>query len=190
MKTSEHIDKIAPAFLAAQRKFKRARKDGKNPHFNSVFSTLENIFDASMEALHSEGISLLQPPSSADGVVFGVETVLMHESGQWFAEPLMLKPPRPDPQSAGSSITYARRYGGAGMLGIASGDDDDGNAASSVKEPKASIYTGTTDQQVKAQAYLSANHIDKDFWNDIHEALLGKLTSELPEIAEKHRSKK
>lgn len=128
MQWSEQIDKIAPAFLLAQKEVKKAPKDGDNPHFRSHYATLSSVYDACEAALHKHGISVLQGARNEIDT-YGVDTLLLHTSGQWIREILMLKPARPDPQGAGSAITYARRYAIAAMVGVMQ-DDDDANEAS------------------------------------------------------------
>ena len=54
----------------------------------------------------------------------GVETILMHESGEWISNKLLLACKKQDPQAMGSAITYARRYSYQSVLGIPSEDDD------------------------------------------------------------------
>jgi CHASE2 domain-containing sensor protein len=54
----------------------------------------------------------------------GVETILMHSSGEWISNTLLLACKKQDPQAMGSAITYARRYAYQSVLGIPSEDDD------------------------------------------------------------------
>ncbi len=77
-----------------------------------------------------------------DGKV-GVETILMHTSGQWLCGVLLLPMTKQDPQAAGSAITYARRYALQSIAGVPS-EDDDGNKASqgqNYNKPKKTDYT-------------------------------------------------
>lgn len=181
MKTSEKIDKIAPAFLAAQRKIKSAVRTSFNPHYKSKYADLEANFEACRTALHEQDISILQPASSVDGVVYGVETVLMHSSGQWFSDGgLMLKPAKPDPQGAGSAITYAKRYGVSSLVGVTTADDD-GNAASGHGVAN-DVYDGGEEQQKGIQKTLTANNVPREMWHDIHENLLNKRIVELQNV--------
>lgn len=124
MKTSESIIKIAPAFLKAQKKIEHAIKDGMNPHFKSKFASHEAVIDACKKQLNDEGIAILQPP---DGM--SIETILIHESGEWFSSltPIVCKEEN-NPQALGSAITYAKRYGLQSMV-LLPAEDDDGNAA-------------------------------------------------------------
>jgi hypothetical protein len=63
----------------------------------------------------------------------GVETILMHASGEWIkGEPFFLPVNKADAQGFGSCATYARRYSLAAISGVAP-EDDDGNAAAAAK---------------------------------------------------------
>lgn len=123
------LDKIAKALASAQKSFLHVAKRGFNPHFNSKFSTLADIIDATKEALAENGLAICSCPLYDKGLV-GVTTKLIHESGQSIEATLLLKPTNDNPQAAGSAVSYARRYTLSGILNLASEDDDDGNAAS------------------------------------------------------------
>ena len=60
----------------------------------------------------------------------GVESILMHESGEFVAErifiPLTEEKGKSKVQSAGSTLTYLRRYSWASILGMYSDEDSDG----------------------------------------------------------------
>jgi hypothetical protein len=68
---------------------------------------------------------------------YGLETMIMHSSGEWMSGEYEMKPTKEDPQNAGSVITYQRRYALGAVLGLNIDKDDDGNAGSEpVKEEK------------------------------------------------------
>ena len=69
----------------------------------------------------------MQSPISNDGFA-GVETVIMHSSGEWISGEFMLKCSKNDPQGMGSAITYAKRYA-LKALGLMPDLDDDAEAA-------------------------------------------------------------
>ena len=129
MKRSDAVNEIAAALAKAQGKIKGAVKDSTNPHFKSQYADLASIWDACRAALTENGIGVVQDPS-VDGDRVGITTLLLHSSGQWIeSDPLWMTPRDISPQSAGSAITYARRYALSAMVGVAPTDDDDGNAA-------------------------------------------------------------
>lgn len=107
-----------------------ASKDRTNPHFGSKYADLASIMDAIREPLSSNGLAVAQlVTSNADGVT--CTTRLLHSSGESIEAACWLPVVQKTPQSYGSTITYARRYSLAALVGVAS-EDDDGNAGSGV----------------------------------------------------------
>ena len=129
MEKSESIKEIAAALNKAQAEMSGAKKGANNPFFKSKYADLNSVVDAVRQPFCDNGLSYSQFPLMEDGRV-GVETILMHESGEWMSNKLMLPVVKQDPQAAGSAITYARRYALLAIAGIPA-EDDDGNAASS-----------------------------------------------------------
>lgn len=125
---SPEIDKIACALAKAQGVIENASKDSQNPHYKSKYADLAAVMDACRKPLSANEIAILQCPS-ANETEIGMVTMLVHASGQFFASRLSMIPRDNSPQSAGSAITYARRYSLMAMAGIAP-EDDDGNDAS------------------------------------------------------------
>jgi hypothetical protein len=127
------IGELAKALCKAQGKMKHAIKEANNPFFRSKYADLASVVDASRPALVENGLSVVQ--YTRGNILY---TMLLHSSGEWIRGHIDLKPMRQvkdagwvaseDPQSYGSCITYARRYGMAAITGTAT-EDDDGNAA-------------------------------------------------------------
>ncbi len=130
MQKSEDISKLAAALAKAQPTLKTAKMDANNPFFKSKYADLGSVWDACRPTLESFGFSVSQLPDHAPDGTPALTTMLIHESGQWIAATYPLIVQKGDPQSFGSAITYARRYGLAAVLGIIADEDDDGNAAS------------------------------------------------------------
>lgn len=125
---------LAAALVAAQADMPAVAKDGTNPHFHSKFVSLDNLIAQTRPVLNKHGLAIAQFPAHNELGAPTLVTKLMHVSGESleYAQPLFL--PAQDMQKLGAAITYARRYGWASALGIASDDDDDGNHASA--QPK------------------------------------------------------
>lgn len=133
MKTSQTIIKIAPALLAAQKKIGAAKKDATNPFFHSSYADLGSVMEACKEALNESGIIVLQPIGTDEIGVY-VETVLLHESGEWIADRMKIAPKTDsNPQDQGSAISYARRYSLQSMVFIPAEDDDAESATRSIR---------------------------------------------------------
>lgn len=118
------------AFLKAQSEFGTALKDSNNPFFKSKYADLASIWGACGEALHQNGLYIMQPIRMNEcGVI--VETRIIYKDGTVIETcvcPVKVSKEN-DPQALGSAITYARRYSLASLLCIIT-DDDDGNAGS------------------------------------------------------------
>ena len=138
MNHSESIAKIAPALVSAQAELKAAPKSSDNPFFSSKYADLAECMETLREPLHKNGLAIVQFPST--GEMVSVETVLLHESGEWFSCALSCRPKDYSPQAVGSSVTYLRRYGLA-LTGLVSEEDDDGNAGSANTDRKQAAST-------------------------------------------------
>jgi hypothetical protein len=128
MNKSNSIKELAGALCKAQEQMCGAVKDSKNPFFKSSYADLGAVVKAIKEPFADNGLSYSQFPLFVDGKV-GVETILMHTSGEWLSGEIVLPMTKQDPQAAGSAITYARRYALQSIAGIPA-EDDDGNHAS------------------------------------------------------------
>lgn len=126
MKTSDSIKELATAFAKAQTALKNAPFDKTNPHFKSKYATLVSVRDVLVPTLSANGLSVIQGASVMDGQSV-VTTRLMHTSGEWIESAYPFQVDKP--QQMASAMTYARRISLAAICGIASEDDDDGNAA-------------------------------------------------------------
>lgn len=124
---SASIASIIPAFIEAKKAMGPLVKGASNPFFKSKYADLGSVIDVSETALLENGIATIQSPGG-DGHNVSVTTLFAHVSGEWIQGHLVLAPIKPDPQAAGSAITYARRYSLQAMCNLAA-EDDDGNAA-------------------------------------------------------------
>jgi hypothetical protein len=134
MNTSATITKISAAFVKAQSEMSNAKKDATNPFFKSKYADLNSVREACLPTLNRVGISVIQPTTVVEGVNY-VETILLHESGEYISSLTQIIASKAnDAQSHGSGLSYARRYALQSICNIGA-DDDDGNKA--VAPPKA-----------------------------------------------------
>jgi len=139
MNKSESINKIAPALLSAQREIGAAIKGSTNPFFKKKYADLGSVMESCKDALNKNGITVLQPVG-----IDTVETILLHESGEWISETMNITAKSDNnPQDQGSAITYARRYSLQSMVFIPA-EDDDGNKAT----PRSTKYKSPTTKPV------------------------------------------
>lgn len=115
----------------AQSEMGGAHKGANNPFFKSKYADLSEVVKAVKEPFSNNGLSYVQFPIESHCRI-GVETILMHESGEWISSEFTVQLTKQDAQGAGSAITYCRRYALQAIAGIPS-EDDDGNKASEKK---------------------------------------------------------
>lgn len=98
---------------------------------------MADVIDACREPLSRNGIAVTQivvpGPKETE-----LQTMLVHESGQWICSGISLVADHRNPQSMGSAITYLRRYTLAAIANVGvRGEDDDGEGAK--PKPKSTL---------------------------------------------------
>jgi len=129
MQHSEQLGELAAALVKVQAVLEGAKKTSANPFFKSKYADLAAVWEACRKPLTDNGLSVIQTGGMEGGAeAVTVTTMLLHISGQYIKDTLVLKPKAASPQDVGSAITYARRYALAAIVGV-SPEDDDGEAA-------------------------------------------------------------
>jgi len=164
MEKSENIDALTKALIGFWKVVPSIAAPATNTvpnKYTSYYAPLPLILEKIKKPLLNNGLVISQ-------LLCGdaLTTMLMHTSGQWLAGTYNLHPVRKekgggtteslDPQTFGSVITYAKRYGICSILGLAPDGDDDGTAASEYQDDKPELV------------YAIANHAIK--WDDVSEA--------------------
>ena len=125
MRKSETIEKLAAALSKVQAKITDVSKEKKG--YGYTYADLSQVLDVARPLLAENGLSVTQLLYSKDDRM-GVETCLMHESGQWVSSRASMVVERGKgmslAQSAGSVVTYLRRYALAALVGICQTDND------------------------------------------------------------------
>lgn len=127
MNKSESIKELSLALLKFQGMRIKVSKQSDNPYFKSKYADLSDIQDAISKPLSDCGLVVSQMP---DGK--GLTTILIHaESGEYIMSSYEMPfKESSNPQSHGSSITYAKRYCLTAILNLNIGEkDDDGEGA-------------------------------------------------------------
>lgn len=120
------LAKAQAAFPAIPRDRKVTVKTRSGDQYTFKYAPLDTILSAVRAPLSANGLAISQM-LEGDALV----TVLLHESGAHLQGTVPLPHNNGDTvQQLGSAITYLRRYALQAILGIASEEDDDGNAAS------------------------------------------------------------
>lgn len=150
MKTSTSLSALAPALVKVHKALKIVVKDSTNPHFKNKYASLEGINESVRPLLATNGFALIQgvtvPTTDAEGHLTSMTltTTLLHESGEWISNDVVMPLDKPSAQGAGSAVTYGRRYGLSSLLALSTDEDDDG-AAASVARPAAASPAARTD---------------------------------------------
>jgi hypothetical protein len=155
MLTSPEIGNLATALSAFQAEVEDVQKDAQGHNYR--YATLPAILQLIRPLMGKHGLSLTQFPIG-DSLNCGVTTRLMHKSGEWMEESLLLGVTESrgmsSSQASGAVITYARKYAAAAILGI-SQEDSDGH----VEEP---VITPATDKQFALiNEHLEAGDVSK-----------------------------
>lgn len=130
---SATIALLAAALAKLQSKIQAAALDAQNPFLHNRYASLGSVIEAARPALAENDLAICQMPINTDAGV-GVETILMHKSGEFIGRKIILplgeEKGKSSAQVAGSIITYLRRYSLASFLGIYAEEDDDGQVSS------------------------------------------------------------
>ena len=130
MNKSESIQNLAAALSKAQAEFPVIKFDSVNPFLKNSYASLGAVIAGSRPVLAKNGLAVTQLTFGEDGVV-GVETMLLHSSGEWISDRVSMQVGeergKSSAQVAGSIVTYLRRYSLASILGIYADEDGDGN---------------------------------------------------------------
>jgi len=137
---SEQTNLVCQAIEDARLEFLPLQKDGVNNFFKNkkgdphLYSTLDNIFDACMPALHKYKLSVVYQVRILEtngGVENVITTTITHlPSTQFILSATTLGNQTAKSQDVGSAITYLRRYQIQAMLNLEADFEDDGNSAS------------------------------------------------------------
>ena len=102
MEKSTEIKNLATALCEFQGAVETIKKGETNPFFKSKYASLNDILNVIRQPLADNGLSFVQFPKGK----YGLDTMLMHTSGEWISESYEMTPTKNDPQGAGSVITY------------------------------------------------------------------------------------
>lgn len=176
---------LAAAFVQAQGELEAITK-GRTANmgtYSYTFADLASICDDIRPVLSKHGLAHLQNVESRNGDVC-VFTTIVHKSGQSVkCGPLSFKAGG-TPQTAGSAITYMRRYALVAAFGLAT-EDDDGQTAAKPEPPpeKDPAVTALFARVVAAKGTPVADEL-KAFANDNQRGLTEAAFAGDPQYAE------
>ena len=117
---------VLSALAKAKRQFKPLQQTGKNPHFKSAYSTLDDIREAVGEALATHGLILSHHGQVLEDYTILTTALTHYESGTKIESASYVA--NEAPQKMGSAMTYARRYNIVNLLDLIADPDDDGES--------------------------------------------------------------
>jgi hypothetical protein len=189
---------LAKALAAFNNEAINIEKDASNPFHKNKYATLDGIIATVKPLLAKHGLFVLQM-LSGNGENVGIQTIVMHESGEYMESPVLtIKPSKNDPQGVGSATTYGKRYSYVATLSLPIGidADDDGNAASNITASSKSTGTkpSTPTKPIKPAGITSEQQTEiKEIVQAIAALKLGEnatadaIKTEMGAIFKKHR---
>ena len=125
-----------------------------------------------------------------------LHTILLHKSGQWVESRMRIVPPKNDPQSMSSYVTYLKRVAYSSLVGVVTGDEDD-DAEVAMAPSREGFSKGTAlnhkyDPREQAPISISKDQLDEleyelAEWPDLAEEV--KRGYNLQHIADMPKSK-
>jgi hypothetical protein len=130
MNKSESIVNLSKALAAAQGEMPAIKFDSTNGFLGNKFASLGAVIEATRPILAKHGLSIAPFPIG-DGGAVGIEVILLHTSGEWVSNSVLLEvgaeKGKSSAQVAGSIISYLRRYALSSICGVYADEDGDGN---------------------------------------------------------------
>ena len=132
METSQSIENIAKALIKFQGEIEPLELDAEvkvttksGGEYKFKYATLRNIIEASRKPLSDNELAIIQTVGEQGAVT----TLLIHSSGEWIKDTVLISTAEKSPQAIGSSISYAKRYSMSAILRLVAEQDDDANIA-------------------------------------------------------------
>jgi len=135
------------------------QSNATNAFFKSKYADLAECLNTVRPVFSKHGLSLSQFPSFENGIA-SVESILMHNSGEWISNVASAPVSKQDAQGVGSATTYLRRYSLAAIAGIAQEDDDANSAIGHKTEAKSADAFITLDQCKTIDSLLKQTNSD------------------------------
>lgn len=162
---SESIQDLAAALAKAQAKIEGAVKASDNAELNNRYADLTAVWAACRQALTKNGLSVVQFPGELVENCVSMTTMLMHSSGQWIQQSLSIPLSRVNAQGYGATITYARRYALAAVVGVCPEEDQSMAASALAPRParsQAPRLGGRIDENMLAALTALADEVNAE----------------------------
>jgi len=126
---------LAQKLLSVQKNIGALTKSANNPFFKSKYADLNQVLEVAKEALHPEGLFVVQGPGMNESGRYIETTIIDGDSGQSISCKVPFSGSEKNMQEIGAATTYGRRFGLVSLLALEQ-EDDDGNFVSGKTEAK------------------------------------------------------
>lgn len=137
MNKSDSIKNLSGALIKAQAEMPTVKMNKENKFLHYKYATLGAVIDAYRPILAKYELGVVQLPVN-EGEKLGVSTTLIHSSGEWIEDTVLISSDEQKglsiAQSAGVAITYLRRYSLASLLGLYADEDTDASESHEGKD--------------------------------------------------------
>jgi hypothetical protein len=165
MKSSESLEKLAPALIKAQAEFKAVGKSGHNKFDKYDYANLEDYISTVREVLAKHGLGLLSSSEDVStladrttksggtehAVIVKLVSRIVHESGEWIETCSVGEGQDRADKSVYKAITGARKYAIAATLNLATTDDPEQDDDHEPPPSMSAKQTTTKKQDLTAQ---------------------------------------
>lgn len=156
------LKEMPKAYAKVCAEIENPKKNRKGVH-NAAYADMGEVIRVSKKTLADNGFSIIQHPYTEDDKL-GIETILIHESGEFIRAKFAVKIATNDPQKIGSAITYYKRYALVAFLNLDAEADDDADSVSQHAQGKSK----PSEKQLGAMFYkVRDNSCDLDIFNSI-----------------------
>lgn len=189
MQTSVECDKIYAALAAAQGEMTDPVKSKYNPHFKNNYADVQDGLEAIRPVLSKHGLAVIQSTSMEhlsmeEGVIvltLIVTTRLVHASGQWVQGIYPVGTVGTPHQQMMANLTYSRRAGLFGLVGIAPDDQDGEGTGATGPQPNGGSRQQQAAQKSAQRAVMPEVASDNGPTGDVpHDPETGEVAQSIP----------
>jgi hypothetical protein len=193
VRTSEHIDQLAPALAKAQMEVQEVRKGGHNTYDKYNYATLENFADGCREACRTNELAIVTGATPREGEVrqnqkgnneylarLTLTMRLVHSSGQWIEIDMPGEGQDRGDKGIYKANTGARKYALACLLGLVTSDDPE-----SGEQPDQSSEPARAQRSTPKNGTAKNGEVGTRAWLGSYIHACGVPVAELGEVAGK-----
>lgn len=120
-------NKVYKKLLEARKKMLKPMRSADNAFKKYKYTTLEDIYNASLEFLFAEGLLMIHEKKYEGKDMFLITKIIDVESNEFIKSESLINTDM-DAQGIGSQLTYFKKYDLGGLLALRTDFDDDGES--------------------------------------------------------------